>query len=37
MKFAFYGPDDAAGVRRCRIPKRIGGGDRKAPPVSTGL
>jgi hypothetical protein len=22
MKFAFYGPDDAAGVRRCRITKR---------------
>jgi hypothetical protein len=21
-KFAFYGPDDAAGVRRCRITKR---------------
>ena len=22
MKFAFYGPDNAAGVRRCRITKR---------------
>jgi hypothetical protein len=22
MKFAYYGPDDAAGVRRCRITKR---------------
>ena len=22
MKFAFYGPDDAAGVRRCRIATR---------------